>query len=165
MSELRHHLLCPMQCQENGVNINTCPRIYCNDPNQESHAIVTEYEYGDNVILPFFLNGATSHLNVDTLICDEFEAHDCPRPTFNHRDMTWDPSTTIYEDQKMLCWIKKVIFSAHMLQQGDRLCLLTLCVWLLNLCVCKPVKTLQTSRLTTILKMFYSQMSMYIMSI
>ena len=48
--------------------------------------------------MPFFLNGVTSHLNVDTLTRDEFEAHDCLRLTLTHRDITWDPSKTIYED-------------------------------------------------------------------
>ena len=88
MPELCHHLLCPMKCQANGFTINEFTCIYCNEPNQESRTIVTEDEYGDNVILPFFLNGVTSHLNVDTLTRDEFEAHDCPWLTLTHRDMT-----------------------------------------------------------------------------
>ena len=100
MPELRHHLLCPMQCRSNGVTINKCPRIYCNEPDQEFHAIVTEDEYVDNVILTFFLNGMTSHLNVDTLSRNKFEAHDCPRLNLTHKDLTWDPSKTIYEDQE-----------------------------------------------------------------
>ena len=96
--ELRHQLLCPMQFWANGVNINRCPHIYCSHPKQESHAIVTEDEYMYNFILPFFINGVTSHLNVNTLTRDDFEAHDCPRLTLTRRDLTWDPSTTIYED-------------------------------------------------------------------
>ena len=92
--------MCPMQCRANGATINGCPHIYCNDKDQESHAIVTDDEYGDNVILSFFLNGVTSHLNVDNLSHDDFEAHDCPRLTLTHHDLTWDPSTTIYEDQE-----------------------------------------------------------------
>ena len=99
MPELRRHLLCPMQCRENRVAINEFPRIYCNEPNQESQVIVTEDEYGDNIILPFFLNGLISHLNVDTLTRDEFEAHDCMRLILTHLDLTWDSSITIYDDQ------------------------------------------------------------------
>ena len=102
MSEIRYHLLCPMQCQENGFNINQYPRIYCNEPNQESHAIFTEYEYGDNVILHFFLNGVNSHLNFETLVRDEFEAHKCTQINLTHRNINWYPSTTIYEDQEIL---------------------------------------------------------------
>ena len=87
MLELRHRLLCPMQCRSNGVTINECPPIYFINPNQDSHAIVMEDKYGDNIIFPFFLNGVTSHLNVDTPTRDEFEAHKCPRITLTHRDI------------------------------------------------------------------------------
>ena len=95
MPELRHQFLCPMQSQVDGVTITEYPSIYCNESDQESHAIVTEYEYGDNVILPFFLNGVTSHLDVNTLSRDEFEAHDCPWLNLTHCDPTWDHNTTI----------------------------------------------------------------------
>ena len=39
-------------------------------------------------------------MDVDTLSCDEFEAHDFSRLNLTHRDLTLDPSTTIYEDQE-----------------------------------------------------------------
>ena len=97
MPELRHYLLCPIQCLTNRVTINECPRIYYNNPDHESHAIVTEDEYGENFILPFFLNGVTSHLNVDNLSHNDFKSQDCLRLNLTHRDMTWDPSTAIYE--------------------------------------------------------------------
>ena len=80
----------------------------------------------------------TSQLNFDTLTRDDFEAHDCPRLTLTHRDMTWDLSTTIYEYQENAMLNYKDDLSAQMLQQGDRLCLLNLCVCLLTLCVCQP---------------------------
>ena len=59
MPNLDHHLLCPMQLRANGVAVNDCPRMYCKDPNEESHAIVAADENGDNVILPFYLRGVT----------------------------------------------------------------------------------------------------------
>ena len=77
MPYLDHHLLCPMQCRANGVIINECPRMYCREPTQESHAIVAMYENGANVILPFFLRGVISHLTVMLLTRDEFEHHGC----------------------------------------------------------------------------------------
>ena len=89
-----------MQFRENGVTINKCQCIYYNHPDQEPHAIFIEDEYCDNVIMTFLLNSVTSHLNVDTLSRNEFEAHDCLSLTLTHRDLTWDPSTTIYEDQE-----------------------------------------------------------------
>ena len=99
MPELRHHLMCPMQFCANGFTISECPHIYCNEPNQDSHYIFTEDEYGDNFILPVFLNGLTSHLNVDTITRNDFESHECPRLTLTRRNLTWYHSTTIYEDQ------------------------------------------------------------------
>ena len=141
MQELRHHLLCPMECRANIDTINECQRIYCSDPNQESHAIVTEDGYGDYVILPFFLNGMTSHLNFNILTRDYFETHNLPRLSLTHRDLTWDLSTTIYEDHE----------NAMLNYKIDIVRPVTLCVCLLNLCVCQPVKTLQTHYLTKIL--------------
>ena len=53
MTELWHQLLCLMYCQANEVTNNKFPQIYCSKPNQESHAIVTEDEYGYYVIFSF----------------------------------------------------------------------------------------------------------------
>ena len=55
MPDLDHHLLCPMQCRANDVVINECPRMYCREPTQESHAIVAMDENGVSVVVPFFL--------------------------------------------------------------------------------------------------------------
>ena len=53
MPQLDHHLMCPNQCRAHGVSVNDCPRIYVQDLHQESHAVVTIDEYGDDVIIPF----------------------------------------------------------------------------------------------------------------
>ena len=82
--------------------MNDCPYVYVNEPDQESYTIVTQDEYGDDIILPLFLRGVTSHLNVEPLTCDEFEMHNCPRITLTSRDLTWDPSSTVYEDQETI---------------------------------------------------------------
>ena len=77
MPDLDYHLLCPMQCRANGVVINECPRMYCREPTQESHAIVAMNENGASVVLPFFLRGVPSHLTVMPLTRDKFEYHGC----------------------------------------------------------------------------------------
>ena len=89
-----------MKYQANRVTINEFPHIYCNEPYQDYHAIVTEDEYGDNFFLHLFLNGVTYHFNVNTLSQNDFEAHNCTQLTLTHSDLTWGPSTTIYEDQE-----------------------------------------------------------------
>ena len=98
--DLDHHLLCPMQCRANDVTVNDCPRIHCQNPTEESHSVVATDENGDRVILPFFLRGVTSHFNVESISKQEFERHLCPRIVLTNRDLTWDPSSTVYEDQE-----------------------------------------------------------------
>ena len=100
MPYLNYHLLCPMQCRANGIVINECPRMYCHEPTQEFHAIFAMDESGASVVLHFFLRGVTPHLNVLPLTRDEFEHHGCTRIELTSRDLTWYPSTDIYEDQK-----------------------------------------------------------------
>ena len=68
MLDLDHHLLCPMQCRENGVVINECPRMYFREPTQEYHAIFAMDDNGASVFLPFLLRGVTSHLTVIVLV-------------------------------------------------------------------------------------------------
>ena len=98
--DLDHHLLCPMQCRAHGVTVNECPRMYCDEPTEESHSIVTPDEYGGAVVLPLFLKGVTSSLNVESLSQEEWDRHDCPRITLTDRDLTWDPNSSVYEDQE-----------------------------------------------------------------
>ena len=91
MPDLDHHLLCPMQCCANSVVINECPRMYCREPTQESHAIVAMDDNGASVVLPFFLRGVTLHLTSMPLTRDEFEHHGCTQIELTSRDLTWDP--------------------------------------------------------------------------
>ena len=69
-------------------------------------------ENGAIVVLPYFLSGVTSHLTVMPLTRDEFEHHGCTQIELTSRDLTWDTSTDIYEDQE----------NAMMDFQGDILC-------------------------------------------
>ena len=50
--------------------------------------------------MPFHLRSVTSLLHVEALTLDKFNAHECPRVTLTHRDLTWDPGSTVYEDQE-----------------------------------------------------------------
>ena len=100
MPDLDHHILFPMQCRANGVIINECPRMYCREPSQESHAIFAMDDNVASVVLPFFLRGVTSHLTVMPLTRDEFEHHGCTQIEITSCDLTWDPSTDTYEDKE-----------------------------------------------------------------
>ena len=76
-------------------------------------------ENGASVVLPFFLRGVTLHLTAMPLTRDKFEHHGCTRIDLTSRDLTWDPSTDIYEDQETQLWISKGILSALELLTGD----------------------------------------------
>ena len=100
MPNLKHHMLCPMQCCVNRVTINDCPRILCDNPADTTHSIVAKDENGDEVILPFSLRGVTSLVSVLPLTNNEFAEHEFTRIELTSKDLTWDPSDHAYEDQE-----------------------------------------------------------------
>ena len=57
-------------------------------------------ENGASVVLPFLLRGVTIHLTVMPLTRTDCEHHGCTRIELTSRDLTWDPSADIYEDQE-----------------------------------------------------------------
>ena len=97
---MKQHLFCPMQARANGLTVNDCPRMYAADPDEETHSIVGRDEDGSRVILPFLLSGVTSYLPVSDLSATEWDAHECPRVHLTSLDLTWEPSSSVYEDQE-----------------------------------------------------------------
>ncbi len=89
-----------MQCLANGVTVNDCPCLYCADPADELHAIVTKDKDGNKVVLLFELSGIISHLNVEPVTKDEWDCHACPCVELTHKDLKWDPNSTIYKEQE-----------------------------------------------------------------
>ena len=65
---------------------------------EESHLIILTDENGERVVLPFFLKGVTSYLNVSPLYQDEYEHHGCPRIELTSPHLTCEPDTDVYED-------------------------------------------------------------------
>ena len=55
---------------------------------------------GARVVMPFFLRGVISHLHVEPLTRQEYEAHTYPRIELTNKDLTWGPTTAVYEDQE-----------------------------------------------------------------
>ena len=45
MPDLDHHLMCPMQLRANEVTVNDRPRIFWDEPDERSHAVVAADEY------------------------------------------------------------------------------------------------------------------------
>ena len=44
--------------------------------------------------------GVTSFLNVEPLSLNEFEAHECPRVELTDQHLTWQPHSSVFEDQE-----------------------------------------------------------------
>ncbi len=98
---LDHHL-CPMQCCVNDVTVNNLPKFLAANPTDQMHALTINDP--DNplqpVIIPLILRGVTLLLNVRTMTIDEFHSQDYPQLHLTSETLTWDPTTTLYEEQE-----------------------------------------------------------------
>ena len=45
--DLKHHMLFPMQVLTNIFKVNYCPRLLIEHPDEETHAIIADYEWGN----------------------------------------------------------------------------------------------------------------------
>ena len=66
MPDLGHHFMCPMQFRANGIKVNNCPCMLCDDPHEKSHTAVAT-DYGEDLVIPFFLSGGYSIFKCGTL--------------------------------------------------------------------------------------------------
>ena len=66
LESMDNHLICPMQCRVNGVEINDTPKIFVKHPTERSHAIVVEDPVAPDVslVIPLQLEGVTSVFSV-----------------------------------------------------------------------------------------------------
>ena len=81
--------------------------MHCKCPNEESHSIVCEDEFGEKVIVPLFLKGVTSYFNTEPLTREEFEAHDpswrpSRRPSPNVSPRSVDEISLLTDDMKSM---------------------------------------------------------------
>lgn len=76
MPALWHHLMCPIQYRINDVIVNDYPKIYVQNLDHESHAVVTQDEYGDNIMPPVHLNNVTLLFDTEALSQEAFDRHD-----------------------------------------------------------------------------------------
>jgi hypothetical protein len=99
---LDYHLLCPMQCPVNGVIVNNPPNFLLTNPTDQTHALTINNS--NNSLQPVTLlltqRGVTSLLNVRTVTINEFNSQDYPRLHLTSETLTWDPMTSLYEEQE-----------------------------------------------------------------
>jgi hypothetical protein len=91
-----------MQCRVNDVIVNDLPKLLASDPTDQTHALTIKDPNNpiQPVILPLNLRGVTSLLYVRPVTIDEFNSHDHPRLHLTSETLTWDPSTTLFEEQE-----------------------------------------------------------------
>ena len=99
---LDHHLLCPMQCHVNDLIVDETPKFLAIKPTDQTHAL-TVPDPDDplqTLTLPLTLRGVTSLLHVRNVTADDFYNDNIPRIDLTLETLTWDPSTTLYEEQE-----------------------------------------------------------------
>jgi hypothetical protein len=72
------------------------------DPTDQMHALTIKDPNNplQPVILPLILRGVTSLLYVRPVTIDEFNSLDHPRLHLTSKTLTWDPLTTLFEEQE-----------------------------------------------------------------
>jgi hypothetical protein len=92
-----------MQCQVIDVTVNDTPKFLARDPTDKTHALTLEDPDHpvQMVTLPPALRGVTSLLNVRAPTLDEWNSDAFWQLHLTSETLTWDPTTTLYEDQEM----------------------------------------------------------------
>ena len=85
------------------MTVNETPQFcLALDPNEHLHAL-TVHDPNDTVqtvILPLALRGVTSLLNVRAPTLDEWNSNHFPRLHLTSETLTWDPTTSHFEEQE-----------------------------------------------------------------
>jgi hypothetical protein len=99
---LDHHLLCPMRCCVNDVIINNLLKFLAANLTDQMHALTINDPTNplQPVILSSILRGVTSLLNVRNVTIDDFNSQVHSRLHLTSEILTWDPTTTLDEEQE-----------------------------------------------------------------
>jgi hypothetical protein len=87
----------------NDVTVNDTPKFLVRNPIDKTHALTIKDpgHPAQTVTLPLALRGVTSLLNVSAPTLDEWNSDAFWRLHLTSETLTWDPTTTLYEDQEM----------------------------------------------------------------
>ncbi len=99
---LDHHLLRPMQCRVNDMTVNGLPKFLAANLTDQMHALsINDPDHPlQPAILLLTLRGVTLLLNVRTVTVSKFNSQDYPQLHLTSETLTWDPTTTLYEQQE-----------------------------------------------------------------
>jgi len=93
VTEVEHCLLCPMQCQINGVEINEVPKFLTTNPTTLSHSIMIADPTNDvhPYTIPLQLEGIVSYFEYSLPTSAEFEDNDILHLEIRAVPPAWDP--------------------------------------------------------------------------
>ncbi len=82
--------------------VDVTPKFLTSYPTYPMHAltIIDPHQPAQMVILPLALRGVTSLLNVRGITLDEWNSDAFKRLHLISETLTWDPTTTLYEEQE-----------------------------------------------------------------
>ncbi len=85
------------------MTVNNTPKFLARDPTDKLHALTLEDpdHPSQTVTLPLALQGVTSLLNARAPTLDKWNSDAFRRIHLTSETLTWDPTTTLYEDQEM----------------------------------------------------------------
>jgi hypothetical protein len=86
----------------NDVIVDETPKFLAIKPTDQTHALTVPDpdDPSQTLTLPLSLRGVTSLLHVRNVTTDDFYNDDIPRIDLTLETLTWDPSTTLYEEQE-----------------------------------------------------------------
>ena len=92
---LVNHILCPMQCHLNGVQISEVPKFLAENPSKTNHAIelVDTFYATQPLIIPLQLSWVTSFFDVYSLSVAKYENKDITKIHLTAEEPPLDPST------------------------------------------------------------------------
>jgi len=106
-----------MQCRVNDVVVDDTPKFLASDPTDNTHALtIKDPDWpAQTVILRLALRGVTSLLNVRGVTLDEWTSDAFKRLHLTSETLTWDPTTTLYEEQEaaMVDYSGRVVTTAR----------------------------------------------------
>ena len=103
--DLENHLLCPMQCHQNGVHINEVPKFLAEIPGVTIHAIQLIYPFNTAhlLIILLQLSSVKSYFDVYSPSMAEYEIEDIHQIHFTAEEPSWDLSTIKYLEKRLVC--------------------------------------------------------------
>ena len=97
-----NHLLCPLQCHLNVVQISEFPKFLGNNPSETTHALdlVDPFDALYSLIIRLQLTGVTSYFDVYSPSVAKYENNDIPKTYLTAEEPPWDPSMNEYSERE-----------------------------------------------------------------